>query len=73
MSLLCWNCRELGNQQTKDQLAELVRAQAPLVVFLVETWTNKVRLELVQRHIDFKKKIEVPRGGGVSNFLEGRL
>ena len=61
MSLLCWNYRGLGNQQTEDQLAELVRAQAPFVVFLVETWTNKVRLELVQRHIDFKNKFEVSR------------
>ena len=67
MSLLCWNCRGLGNQWIEDQLVELVRAQAPSVVFLVEMWTNNARLELVQRRIDFKNKFEIPRRnrGGV--------
>ena len=67
MSLLCWNCRGLGNQRIEDQLAELVRAQAPSVVFLAKMWTNNARLELVQRRIDFKNKFEIPRRnrGGV--------
>ena len=44
MSLLCWNCRELGNQQTIQELGDLVRAQDPTVVFLAETWLVEARL-----------------------------
>lgn len=71
MSFLCWNYRGFGNQRTEYQLAELVQAQAPSVVFLAKAWTNKARLELVQRCIDFKNKFDVPRrnkGGWISNF-----
>ena len=32
----------------------------PSVVFLAETWTDKVRLEHVQRHIQFKNLFVVP-------------
>ena len=71
MSLLVWNCRGLGNPRTEDQLAELVWAKDPAVVFLAETWTDKDRLVRVQRRIDFRNMIEVPRrnkGGGLVIF-----
>ena len=60
MSLLVWNCRGLGNLRTEDQLAELVWAKDPSIVFLAETWTNKDRLVQVQRWIDFKNMLKVP-------------
>ena len=44
MSLLCWNCRGLGNRQTIQELDDLVRAQDSTVVFLAETWLDDSRL-----------------------------
>ena len=60
MSLLVWNCRELGNLRTEDQLTDFVWAKDPSIVFLAETWTNKDRLVQVQRWIDFKNMLKVP-------------
>ena len=60
MSLLVWNCLRLGNLRTKDQLADFVWAKDHSVVFLAETWTNKARLEQVQRRIQFKNLFVVP-------------
>ena len=71
MSLLVWNYRGLENLCTEDQLAYLVWAKDPSVIFLAETWTNKVRLEQVQRRIQFKNLFEVLRinkGGGLAFF-----
>ncbi|XP_075645796.1 uncharacterized protein LOC142616949 [Castanea sativa] len=61
MSLLVWNCRGLGNPLTEDQLATLVWAKDPSVVFIAETWIDKARLEQVKRRIQFKNLFEVPR------------
>ena len=69
MSLLVWNCRGLGNPRTEDQLAELVWAKDPAVMFLAETWTNKDRLVQVQRRIEFKNMIEVPRRNKAGGFV----
>ena len=69
MSLLVWNCRGLGNPLTVDQLAELVRAKNPSVVFIAETWTDKDRIVQVQRWIDFKNMLEVPRRNKVGGLV----
>ena len=69
MSLLVWNCRGLGNLRTEDQLAELVWAKDPSIVFLAETWTDKDRLVQVQRWIDFKDMLEVPRRNKVGGLV----
>ena len=71
MSLLVWNCRGLGNPLIEDQLADLVWAKDPSVVFIVETWADKARLEQVKRRIQFKNLFEVPRrnkAGGLAIF-----
>ena len=71
MSLLVWNCHGLVNPLTVDQLAELVWAKDPSVVFIVKTWTDKARLEQVKRRIQFKNLFEVPRRnkvGGLALF-----
>jgi len=60
MSLLVWNCRELENLRTKDQLVDWVWAKDPSVVFLAETWIDKARLEQIKRRIQFKNLFEVP-------------
>ena len=70
MNLLCWNCRGLGNLPTEQELGDLTWTQDPSVVFLVETWLDKVRLEEIRSKMKFGGMIEVcrdmreGRGGG---------
>ena len=71
MNLLCWNCQGLGNLPTEQELGDLIWTQDPSVVFLVETWLDKVRLEEIRSKMKFGGMIEVcrdmrggTRGGG---------
>ena len=61
MSIICWNCQGLRNQRTKDQLADMVWAKDPSVVFLAETWTDEARLTHIQDRLKFKNKFVAPR------------
>ena len=66
-----WNYRGLGNLRTESELAELVRAKDPSVVFLVETWADEARLKSVLRKIEFENMFIAPRqnrGGGLVLF-----
>ena len=45
MNCLAWNCRGLGNPRTVQEIARLVHAQDPSVVFLIETWQDNGPLE----------------------------
>ena len=44
MSCLSWNCRGLGNPQTKAELADLVGKKDPTFVFLMETKVDRMLL-----------------------------
>ena len=69
MSCLSWNCRELGNPQTVDELVTLVGKKDPNVVFLMETKSNVEAIEKVRKKIQFAHKFVVPRpnqGGGLA-------
>ena len=49
----------------------MVLGKDPLVMFIAKTWTDKVRLERVQRKIQFKNMFEAPRrdkAGGLALF-----
>ena len=48
MSLLVWNCRELGNQLTERELGVYTGAKDPSIMFIAETWTEEARLEIVK-------------------------
>ncbi|XP_031117628.1 uncharacterized protein LOC116021122 [Ipomoea triloba] len=48
MSLLSWNCRGLGNPTAVRVLTDLVRAKRPKVLFLMETFVDKRKMELVR-------------------------
>ena len=61
MSWLCWNVRGLGNQCTVHELALLVRAQDPAVLFLAETWADEDRLAKLCDDLHFDEKWVVPR------------
>ena len=71
MNLICWNCRVLGNQQTVQELGELVRAQDPLAVFLAKTWLEEARLGSIRDSLQFSHYHGVSRitcGGGLAIF-----
>ena len=71
MSILCWNCRGLGNRQTVQELGDLVRAQDPTVVFLAETWLVDSRLAGLCDSLRFGHHHGVSsltRGGGLVMF-----
>ena len=73
MNLLCWNCRGLGNLPIEQELGDLIWTQDPSVVFLVETWLDKVRLEEIRSKMKFGGMIEVCRDmrGGRGGRGEG--
>jgi exonuclease III len=71
MNCLAWNCRGLGNPQTVQELARLVRAQDPTVVFLIETWQDDSPLERLQCQLLFENKFVANnrnKGGGLCLF-----
>ena len=61
MSFLVWNCRGLGNPQTIRELGNLIRAQDPAVMFLVETWLDEARLKFLLKNFVFDKKFVVSK------------
>ena len=54
MSIIVWNCRGLGNLQTKKELEVVIRAKDPSVVFIIETCVDEARLKDIQQQIDFE-------------------
>ena len=61
MSWLCWNVRGLGNQHTVYELASIMRAQDPVVLFLAETWADEDRLTKICDYLHFDEKCVVSR------------
>ena len=71
MSCLIWNCRGFGNPCTRNELAEMVRAKDPFIVFLAKTWADEARLKDVKRKIQFENmfvSLRTTRGGGLVLF-----
>ena len=76
MSFIVWNCRGIGNQLAVQELAEIVTAKAPTVVFLAETLADEARLDFVKNRIRFDKKFvvqRVNRGGGLVLYWKNDL
>ena len=76
MSCIVWNCRGLRNQLAVQELAEVVTAKAPTVVFLAETLADEARLDFVKDRIRFDKKFvvqRVNRGGGLVLYWKNDL
>ena len=71
MNCLAWNCRGLGNPRTVQELARMVRAQDPSVVFLIETWQDEGPLERLRCNLQFANKFvsnSRNKGGGLCMF-----
>ena len=71
MSCLSWNCCEIGNPQTEDEVVFLMTTKDPKLVFLMETKANKPILERVGRRIHFTNLFFIPHvnlGGGLALY-----
>ena len=71
MSIMCWNCRGLGNRQTVQELGNIIRAQDPTVVFLAETWLVEAKLASIRDSLHFGHYYGVSKvnhGGGLALF-----
>ncbi|XP_075650059.1 uncharacterized protein LOC142620589 [Castanea sativa] len=69
MRLLSWNCQGLGNPWTIRSLHKLVKDQAPIVCFLMETRLDKEGFDKHGRELPFKNKLIVKKpnsGGGLA-------
>ena len=69
MSCLSWNCRGLGNPQTKAELADLVGKKYPTFVFLMETKVDSNVIEKLSRKMQYKNFFVAPhhnRGRGLA-------
>jgi ribonuclease HI len=76
MNCLVWNCRGLGNPRTVKELTDLVRIKDPSAVFIIETWLDEDRLEILRCKLSFANKLVVPRrnrGGGLVLFWKRDL
>jgi exonuclease III len=69
MSILCWNCRGLGNPRTVRDLCRLVKEKKPNLVFLIETKLRTDKLERIRIRIGFNSVFgvdSVGRSGGLA-------
>ena len=76
MNCLAWNCRGLGNPRTVQELARLVRAKNPAVVFLIETWQDEGPLERLRCSLQFANKFVTTsrnKGGGLCLFWKKEI
>ncbi|XP_042964510.1 uncharacterized protein LOC122298707 [Carya illinoinensis] len=53
MKTLSWNCRELGNPRTVQDLCHMAKEKRPNIVFLMETKINSDRCGRVKRRLKF--------------------
>ena len=63
MKLLARNCRGLGNYRVVQELADIVQAQDPMIVFLLETWSSKEYMLWVRDRIQCVGCFTVPTDG----------
>ena len=68
MSLLSWNCRGLGNQQTVNALKKIIKARVPNLDFLMETKSDIGWMEYVHDQCEFKNGLFVPSDGASSGL-----
>ncbi|KQK05835.1 hypothetical protein BRADI_2g22831v3 [Brachypodium distachyon] len=73
MTLLCWNCRAIGQPRTVQDLVCLVHALQLQLVFLSETRQRKEVVEGLRWRLGLKNVLsfsEKGKGGGVALFWD---
>ena len=76
MIALAWNCRGLGTRRAVRELAEMVQAQGPKIMFHSETWSNKEYMKKVCYDLEFDGLFTVPkngRGGGLAMMWKSEV
>ncbi|XP_059436727.1 uncharacterized protein LOC132169767 [Corylus avellana] len=71
MSLVSWNCRGLGNPRTVCDLDQMVKEKKPSFLFLMETISNKKRMERLRVKLGFEGLFVVEpvgKSGGLALF-----
>ena len=63
MNIISWNCRGLGIPRSVRALTKLVRTEAPLLIFLVETKAKVPGVARLQAKLDYTQGIIVPSNG----------
>jgi hypothetical protein len=63
MRCIWWNCRGLGNPETVRELHDLVRLEAPAVVFLSETKITAERVRGMTRLLGFAGCLAIDSDG----------
>ncbi|GLU10723.1 hypothetical protein SLE2022_275090 [Rubroshorea leprosula] len=63
MSILCWNCRGLGNPRAVRSLIELVGLKKPAVVFLCETLLDGRGMDRIRQRLRFHNCFTVDKIG----------
>ena len=69
MRLLSWNCQGFGNPWTVRSFHDLVRDQAPIVCFLMETRLDRDGFQKHCSELPFPNKLIVKKpdfGGGLA-------
>ncbi|XP_059455195.1 uncharacterized protein LOC132185439 [Corylus avellana] len=69
MSLISWNCRGLGNPRTVRDLSHMVKEKKPNFLFLMETISNKKRMEQLRVKLGYEGLFVVEpvgRSGGLA-------
>ena len=71
MGILSWNCQGLGNPWTRCSLRKLVREQAPIVCFLMETRLDMEGFNKLYSNLPYHNKVIVkhPDSSGGLAFL----
>ncbi|CAH9133147.1 unnamed protein product [Cuscuta epithymum] len=62
MSCISWNCRGLGNPLAVQVLVDMIHLKRPKLVFLMETFCNSSKIEMV------RKKTGMHAGFGVDSI-----
>jgi hypothetical protein len=68
MSILSWNCKELGQPHTVQKLTRLMRKFCPKIVFISETRQQRERVSNLCGRIGLKNALVVDghgKGGGL--------
>ena len=63
MNLMSWNCRGLGNLRTVKALEKAINKEDPIIVFLMETKSNREWMKFVKDKCNMKHGLIVPSEG----------
>ena len=76
MSILCWNCRGLGNPRAVGTLRFLRRTRRPRLLFLSETLASKEEMEVLRLSLRYGGCFTVANqghSGGLALLWEDEL